>query len=297
MENYNDLYCIFCQQKATITSLAAKIIDRSELLDIYKNQLTVLSKQLSKELEDMNQLIEPSLTKVLSNIVRNYNKNFQQEYERYILNKIEYDEITHMVESLTMELPFLKDQLELDKQILGNLESYLIANFPQEFIPLSYMYSKSKQYYTLQKELDETIHVILYLIPLVERSILITKQAISCSKVDTIFSNCLISNLVKYRNINEAQHIMNKIKRDSTIVNKDLADINLTMNTKINDYSSCTRFFELVLDNLSIDWDIRYDLNSNLVALTNYRTSLDNMLQYLTTRKLEIDRKVEQISL
>jgi uncharacterized phage infection (PIP) family protein YhgE len=121
-------------------------------------------------------------------------------------------------------------------------------------------------------------------------------SAESWGTYDVWFKGGLISHMAKYDHIDEASDLMNRLTAQLRDLRTELADIRMSGDYAMNEYSSGTRALDYFFDNIFTDLSVRDRIRDDQESVRQIRGQLNRLEQELNRRLAAAQAMVKQLS-
>ena len=266
-----------------------------QVLEIKKKELEKYTDDLYREKYDVKQLEKNSIGTLIKKIAGSYQEKYEKETQEYLAAKAKYDEFTVIIDDLKVEINRYQKEIEKKEQELKVKKQEIRNNYPEGIELAQKEEEIRKKLYSQKKELEEAITATNRAYELAKNALEQYKSAKSWATYDTFFKGGLISDLVKYDKIDNANATISKLQSASYRMIKELKDVKIAFDSNINQIDGTTRFFDIAFDNIFTDWSVRDKLTSNINELTNYSNKVASLLASLRNEKRAIEQKLSEL--
>ena len=293
--NYNDAYDKLLGYQEDILVLKSKLSDNRKLLEEKNNQLESFLQIMKKEKRDVDQLEGLSISSILSKISGSYDEKFSKESEEYLLSKLRYDELNTSLMNLKKEMERQQSEIrELEKDH-AKLKAHILVSYPEGAVLSQKIELKKKELFFVRKEIVEAVRAVEAVIALSLEAENKLSSAKSWSTYDTFFGGGIIGDLVKYSKLDEANQHIAEINSAAELMQKELQDVDLAIENKMEHIGGSERFFDIAFDNIFSDWSIRGKISSNLDHIQTFLSELHTISEQLRGKMMEIDREISNL--
>ena len=293
---FNEAYDKMLQTQEELKVMKKKEIELKVILGEKNQALKDFLRIMEKEKKDVEALEKTSFSGILAKISGNYDEKRDKEYQEYLDAKLEYDQnfdaVTH-----------LKSEIERTNEEIRNLESaylhqkdHVFIAYPEGRAMAEKIETEKKAWYSLRKELLEAKRAVESVLVLSESAKRSFETARGWSTYDTFFRGGLIADIAKYSKIDEANNVVSRINSSSTIMNKELRDVDLAFHGNMDTIGQGERFFDVAFDNIFSDLNVRSKIQNNLSSLNQYIRKLENTLRILDNKLSDVERKLAKLS-
>jgi len=293
--NYKEAYDTLLGYHENILVLKAKISDNRKQLEEKNNELNSFLQIMKKEQKDVEALEGLSISSILSKVSGSYDEKLKKESEEYLLAKIRYDEQNTSILNLKKEIERQQIEIRALENEHARLKEHILISYPEGIALSSEIEAKKKELFYVRKEIVEAINAVENVVSLASEAENKLSSAKSWSTYDTFFGGGIIGDLVKYSKLDEAnQHIAN-INSAAEIMKKELKDVDLAIENKMEHIGGGERFIDIAFDNIFSDWSIRGKISSNLEHIQRFLSDLHSISDHLRKKMIEIDRELANL--
>ena len=292
---FNEAYDKLLGYQEDILVLKSKLSDNRKLLEEKTAQLDSFLQIMKKERRDVDQLEGLSISSILSKISGSYDEKFSKESEEYLLSKIRYDELNTSLMNLKKEMERQQSEIrELEKDH-AKLKAHILVSYPEGTALSEEIESRKKELFSVRKEIAEAIRAVEAVTALTLEAENKLSSAKSWSTYDTFFGGGIIGDLVKYSKLDEANQHIAEINSAAELMQKELQDVDLALENKMEHIGGGERFFDIAFDNIFSDWSIRGKISSNLDHIRTFLSELQTISEQLRGKMMEIDRELSSL--
>ena len=174
-------------------------------------------------------------------------------------------------------------------------KDHLFIAYPEGRVMAEKLEAEKKAWYSLRKELLEAKRAVENVLTLSESAKRSFESAQGWSTYDTFFRGGLITDIVKYSKIDEANDAVSRISSSSNIMNKELRDVDIAFHENMDTIGQGERFFDIAFDNIFSDWNVRSKIQNNLSRLNLYISKLERTLRILDNKLSEVNHHLEKL--
>ncbi len=98
-----------------------------------------------------------------------------------------------------------------------------------------------------------------------------------------ILGGGLVSSLIKHRRVKESEVLMKELEKRLSTLEKETRDVQVFLADRI-ETSDLMVFFDVVFDNIVVDWMVQSDIKTNNEKLNNLRSALVSLKKELVER-------------
>ena len=293
--NYNEAYDKLLGYQEDILVLKSKLSDNRKLLEEKNTQLDSFLQIMKKEKRDVDQLEGLSISSILSKIFGSYDEKFSKESEEYLLSKIRYDEMNTSLMNLKKEMERQQSEIRGLEKDHAKLKAHILVSYPEGTALSEEIESRKKELFSVRKEIAEAIRAVEAVTALTLEAENKLSSAKSWSTYDTFFGGGIIGDLVKYSKLDEANQHIAEINSAAEHMQKELQDVDLALENKMEHIGGSERFFDIAFDNIFSDWSIRGKISSNLENIKAFLSELHTISEQLRGKMKEIDREISNL--
>ncbi|MFH5835704.1 hypothetical protein ACHAL6_06485 [Proteiniclasticum sp. C24MP] len=293
--NYNEAYDKLLGYQEDILVLKSKLSDNRKQLEEKNSQLKSFLQIMKKEKKDVEALEGLSISSILSKISGSYDEKIDKESEEYLLAKIRYDEMNTSMMNLKKEMERQHSEIRNLEKEHAELKAHILVSYPEGVALSQEIEAKKKELFYVRKEIVEAIKAVENVTALSLEAESKLSSAKSWSTYDTFFGGGIIGDLVKYSRLDEANQHIAEINSAADIMQKELQDVDLAIENKMEHIGGGERFFDIAFDNIFSDWSIRGKITSNLEHIQNFLSELRSISEHLRGKMIEIDRELSNL--
>lgn len=293
--NYKEAYDKLLGYQEDILVLKSKLSDNRKLLEEKNDQLVSFLQTMKKEKRDVDQLEGLSISSILSKISGSYDEKLRKESEEYLLSKIRYDEMNTSLMNLKKEMERQQSEIRDLEQNHAKLKEHILVSYPEGTALSEEIESRKKELFSVRKEIAEAIRAVEAVTALTLEAENKLSSAKSWSTYDTFFGGGIIGDLVKYSKLDEANQHIAEINSAAELMQKELQDVDLAIENKMEHIGGSERFFDIAFDNIFSDWSIRGKITSNLDHIRTFLSELQTISEQLRGKMMEIDRELSSL--
>ena len=293
--NFREAYDKLLGYEEDILVLKSKLSDNRKLLEEKNGQLESFLQIMKKEKRDVDQLEGLSISTILSKITGSYDDKLSKESEEYLLAKIRYDEMNTSLLNLKKEIERQHSEIQALEQSQEELKAHILVSYPEGAVLSEKIELKKKELFSVRKEIVEAIKAVEAVTALTLEAENKLSSAKSWSTYDTFFGGGIIGDLVKYSKLDEANQHIAEINSAAELMQKELQDVDLAIENKMEHIGGSERFFDIAFDNIFSDWSIRGKITSNLDHIRTFLSELQTISEQLRGKMMEIDRELSSL--
>lgn len=275
------------------------MLERSkEELEMLKSKNEEFVGILHKEKRDVEKLEALSLTGLFYSILRSKEEQLDKERQEYLAAKLKYDESCNSIKYIEEEISSYEEELRkylgLDEEYKNLLKEkrYLILNKSDENSrKLADNLDGVTDLELNAKEINEAINAGNIAMKALKQLTDTLESARSWGQWD-MFGGGLLATAAKHSRIDDAKRQVNEVQRLIRIFNKELLDVNISTDIKIN-IGSFDTFADYFFDGLISDWIVQSKINDSLNNVNNVSRNLNKTLSTLTKELHDLNLKLE----
>lgn len=275
------------------------MLERSkEELEMLKSKNEEFVGILHKEKRDVEKLEALSLTGLFYSILRSKEEQLDKERQEYLAAKLKYDESCNSIKYIEEEISSYEEELRkylgLDEEYKNLLKEkrYLILNKSDENSrKLADKLDRVTDLELNAKEINEAINAGNIAMKALKQLTDTLESARSWGQWD-MFGGGLLATAAKHSRIDDAKRQVNEVQRLIRIFNKELLDVNISTDIKIN-IGSFDTFADYFFDGLISDWIVQSKINDSLNNVNNVSRNLNKTLSTLTKELHDLNLKLE----
>lgn len=275
------------------------MLERSkEELEMLKSKNEEFVGILHKEKRDVEKLEALSLTGLFYSILRSKEEQLDKERQEYLAAKLKYDESCNSIKYIEEEISSYEEELRkylgLDEEYKNLLKEkrYLILNKSDENSrKLADKLDGVTDLELNAKEINEAINAGNIAMKALKQLTDTLESARSWGQWD-MFGGGLLATAAKHSRIDDAKRQVNEVQRLIRMFNKELLDVNISTDIKIN-IGSFDTFADYFFDGLISDWIVQSKINDSLNNVNNVSRNLNKTLSTLTKELHDLNLKLE----
>lgn len=275
------------------------MLERSkEELEMLKSKNEEFVGILHKEKRDVEKLEALSLTGLFYSILRSKEEQLDKERQEYLAAKLKYDESCNSIKYIEEEISSYEEELRkylgLDEEYKNLLKEkrYLILNKSDENSrKLADKLDRVTDLELNAKEINEAINAGNIAMKALKQLTDTLESARSWGQWD-MFGGGLLATAAKHSRIDDAKRQVNEVQRLIRMFNKELLDVNISTDIKIN-IGSFDTFADYFFDGLISDWIVQSKINDSLNNVNNVSRNLNKTLSTLTKELHDLNLKLE----
>ena len=293
--NYKEAYDELLSYHEDILVLKAKLSDNRKQLEEKSDELKSFLQIMKKEQKDVEALEGLSISSILSKVSGSYDEKLKKESEEYLLAKIRYDEQNTNLVNLKKEITRQQSEIRALEAEHTRLKEHILISYPEGVALSSEIEAKKKELFHIRKELVEAINAVENVVSLTLDAENKLSSAKSWSTYDTFFGGGMIADLVKYSKLDEANQHIADINSAAEIMRKELKDVDMAIENKMEHIGGGERFIDIAFDNIFSDWSIRGKISTNLEHIQHFLSELRSISNHLRNKMTEIDRELSNL--
>lgn len=283
------------QIEASIEALKKKKSSLELLIGEMDLKYQALVKRKNSEEADVNKLNEESFMTSFLKLIKLHEGKLSKESEEYLRAKLDLEKHEsewavskkqlHTLEARIFELELsLKDHQE----VLDRQKNKILA-LPVE-TPQRVLYTKLRDKYLLLQNEGIEIQEAITAHEQAASSLMLTMgqldNADSWATWDVWGGGGLLTDMIKYEEIDTAKVEMERLSAHLKILSRELSDIDSMANLAIFELDEMTVAFDIWFDNFFTDYSVREEIRSQI-------SSLENLGQKLSLLKTQLLYKLE----
>ena len=293
--NYKEAYDTLLGYHEDILVLKAKLSDNRKQLEEKNSELNSFLQIMKKEQKDVEALEGLSISSILSKVSGSYDEKLKKESEEYLLAKIRYDEQNTNILNLKKEIERQQSEIRALENEHARLKEHILISYPEGIALSSEIEAKKKELFYVRKEIVEAINAVENVVSLTSEAENKLSSAKSWSTYDTFFGGGIIGDLVKYSRLDEANQHIADINSAAEVMKKELQDVDMAIENKMEHISGGERFIDIAFDNIFSDWSIRGKISTNLEHIQDFLSDLHSISDHLRKKMNEIDRELANL--
>ena len=292
---FNNAYDKMLRIEEDLKVMKKKEIELKIMLEEKNKEFKDFLLIMDKEKKDVDTLEKTSFSGILAKISGNYDEKRDKEYQEYLDAKMKYDQTFEAVNHLKSELNRTSEEVRNLESDYRSQKDHLFIAYPEGRVMAEKLEAEKKAWYSLRKELLEAKRAVENVLTLSESAKRSFESAQGWSTYDTFFRGGLITDIVKYSKIDEANDAVSRISSSSNIMNKELRDVDIAFHENMDTIGQGERFFDIAFDNIFSDWNVRSKIQNNLSSISQYISKLESTLRILDNKLSEVNRHLTKL--
>lgn len=272
---------------------------------IYEAEAEVQSLLAKFEAEalDVEKLKEDSFSTTLLRLFGKYDSKLDKEAEEMLSAKMAYDKSVERVKELKQErenlgsrISALRNDKRLYEDEIKRREEGIISSTDSK-VSVKYMELEKERKMLMQQlvETDEALRVAIEAINIGKRAVQYLESAEKWATYDVWFKSGIISHMVKYDHIDNAESEFNRLDSQLKNLKKELKDVRMLDTPEISTISSSQRAVDFWFDNIFTDLNVRGKIRNDIEQLGSLQSSIYKIISRLKSNKTNINRKLKSI--
>jgi predicted RNase H-like nuclease (RuvC/YqgF family) len=290
--NYKEAYDRLIQLQQDIKVLKVKLHDNSNLVQRKTSDLRSFLHSMNQEKKEVEALEGLSISGLIAKIAGTYDEKHQKESVDYLLAKMKYDEQTTALARLKEDMKRLHEEIRSLESEHRELKDHILVAYPEGTALSQEIETRKKELYFIRKELVEAVNAVENVTALAKGAEKKFESAKGWSTYDTFFGGGIIADMVKYSRLDEANQHMADINSASAVMSKELRDVDLAIEDRMEFISTGEKFMDIAFDNIFSDWSIMGKIENNLSRLDEFIKDLERISSMLRQKMNQIDREL-----
>lgn len=268
-----------------------------------EDDLQTILQQYNAEALDVEQMKKDSLSNTLLKFIKKYEGKFDRETQEMLSAKMEYDKASDRVMDLYREREELNRRIS---SLLENQQAYEAELKQREEVIKKSITSKAYLIYNKMQEeretlaqqlveINEAIGVAHNVQSTVHSAIEHLGSAEGWATYDIWARGGIISHMIKYDHIDNAQADFNRLSYQIRDLKKELADTRLFEMTHSVGIDSTTRMFDFWFDNIFTDLNVRDKIRADKEEVSKLSAEISSITAKLQDARTEVLRELEVI--
>jgi hypothetical protein len=268
-----------------------------------EEELQTILGQYNAEALDVEQMKKDSLSNTLLKLIKKYEDKFDRETQEMLAAKMEYDKASNRVMDLCNERDELNARISL---LLDSKQVYEAElNKREEIIKKSITSKAYLIYNKLQQkretlaqqlvEINEAIEVAHNVQGTAYSALEHLSSAEGWATYDIWARGGIISHMIKYDHIDNAQADFDRLSYQIKDLKKELADTRLFETTHSVGIDSTTRMFDFWFDNIFTDLNVRDKIRTDKDEVNKLSAEITSIIARLHEARAEVTRELEAI--
>lgn len=290
--NYNESYNKLIQLQQDIKVLKEKLSDNRNLQTRKGSELNSFLHSMNQERKEVEALEGLSISGLLAKITGTFDEKHQKESEDYLLAKLKYDEQTTALKRLKEDMERLHEEIRTLEAEHRTFKDHILVAYPEGVALSQEIETRRKELYYIRKELVEAVNAVENATALAKGAEKKFESAKGWSTYDTFFGGGLVADMFKYSRLDEANQQITEINSAVALMNKELRDVDLAIEDRMEFISTGAKFMDIAFDNIFSDWSIRDKIETNLSRLDDFIKDLERISSQLRMKMNQIDREL-----
>lgn len=280
------------EEKKRLTLLLKKVKLELHAMQIKLAQLT---KQLEKELKDVQQLEGSGLTSMFYSFLGNKVEKLDKERQEYLAAKLKHENCVKEVAELESEIEKLNNEIlklgtpEEDYNYLLNEKKVELKN--QNDGSLLKFEEHLEFHYSQKKEINEAIAAGEKVLEGLYYAIQYLRQAKNWGIYDMVGGG-LLATAIKHSKIDEAKELIHGVQVWLRKFKRELSDVRISeyqdLNIRMDSFSTFADYF---FDNLIFDWVVQSKINRSLDGCINMQSQVSKIVDQLKSTEKTATQK------
>lgn len=293
--NFEEAYEKLNRYQEELKYQKAKLNDHRKLLKDKSTELKSDLRTMTREKRNLDEMERFSFSALFGKISGKYEDTYTLANEKYLNAKKIYDEHEISFERLKQAMDHIHADIDKLKSEHDELKSLIYTTYPEGAILLAKTENRKRSLNEIRKEITEAIDAVEAVIALARDAKKSLSGAKDWSTLDTFFGGGIFTDLAKYNKIDEANQQMERISAATEIMRKELQDIDMSIENKMEMISGGEKFFDIAFDNIFSDWNIREKISINLGKLDEFIEEMVDKSLILRKKLNEIDRELASL--
>ncbi len=293
--NFDEAYNQLNSYQEEIKLLRADLNNRRKELKEKSAELKTDLRKMSQEKRNLEAMKGFSFANLAGKISGRYQENYDQANEKYIAAKKIYDEHESGFSMFKQEMDLIHIEIDELKSKHAALKHEVYTTYPEGQKLFAETELRKKSLFEIRKEVKEAIDAVETVIALSREAKESLSGAKSWSTFDTFFGGGIVTDLAKYSKIDEANQQIAKISAATEVMRKELKDIDMSIENRMESIGGGEKFFDIAFDNIFSDWNIRGKISLNLSRLEEFIEELVESSLKLRKKLNEIDRELANL--
>lgn len=280
---------------------------RIEQLELKKveagEQVKSLLNKYNSEAKDVEQMNKYSLSNTLLKLIDKYDGKLDKETQEMLTAKLKYDKAISNIDSIEAELLELRVRMkgllhskQLFETELYNREKLIKTSITKEaYTKYGKLEAEKEAAAAKIMELGEAIKAAQTVLSTAGNAMEHLSSAEGWATFDVWARGGLISHMAKYDHIDHAQENLNTLSYQLKKLEKELADVELTVIIEGVGIDPTTRAFDFWFDNIFTDLNVRDKIYKDQEKLNKLIEGIANVEKELTKRRMIIASRLEEV--
>lgn len=262
-----------------------------------KIELIEHKRVLMKEQKDVDNLDKVKLSHVFIRLFSKMDEKIEKENRELFQAKVKFDERTNAVAQLVLSISDMQNRLSLLKEEISNTREegaklYIEVRNRNEQLNNKIVELKSELI-----EIDQALQAGNVVLKVLEETLSDLKSAEGWSTWDTFAGGGLISDMMKYDKMDDAQAAMNQLSQSIRNFRVELKDVSVDVPIEFIGVSMGTKTLDILFDNIFTDWSVRDKIQENIRQLQGLESEINTILSKLKNRKSETQKVLAGIEI
>ncbi|MDF2558110.1 MAG: hypothetical protein K0R71_1938 [Bacillales bacterium] len=290
IQKLDDLESEFSSKKKKLSKLESE-------LNQAKIELVDHKKVLMKEQNDVDKLDEARLSHVFIRLFGKMDEKIEKENLELLQAKVKYDERVNAVAQLELSISDIQHRLSfLKSEILVTREegAKLYTEVQRRNNQLD---NKIVELKSEILEVDQALQAGKDVLSVLEETKGELRSAEGWSTWDTFAGGGIISDMMKYTKMDNAQVAMNQLSQAIRIFRVELKDVSTDVPLNFIGVSMGTKTLDILFDNIFTDWSVRSKIQENIRQLDQMENQIQPIFTILKKRRTDIQNTLSEIEI
>lgn len=262
-----------------------------------------LKLQYEREALDVEQIEKESLKNTLLRLVRVYDDKREKEIQEMLTAKLKYDQsaerlknLQHELEESRTRIALLKKDESAYKEELKNREQRIKNKITDaNYAKYQHLDTKAERLLGQLAETAEAVRAAQAVRATAESAQSHLSSAESWATYDVWAKGGIISHMVKYDHIDNAQADFNRLTSQIRDLNKELQDVGMLNGVDDIGIEKGVRLFDFWFDNIFTDLNVREKIRRDIDAINQLRSEVGRLITRLENKIKEIKKDLTSI--
>lgn len=260
-----------------------------------KQQAAEYTDQFYKERADVEKLEKMSLTHLFALLGGSYDEKHQKEYQEYISAKNRMDDWNCQLEEQKKLIQRYQNDIGRLKAVRKERMQRLQDDYPEGRALAAEEEEKRRGLLRKQKELQEAQDAASQVFSYARQAVARFSSADSWAAWDMVGGG-FFSGMAKYSELDEGTAAVHQMQAAAARLAKELKDVDMAFDGKIDAVDDGIRTWDLIVDNIFTDWNVRDRIKENLNQMNRYCDRLEHLMTDLREKRMAVERELRQLN-
>lgn len=279
--------------QGTMEALTKKINAAEESVQAYADRYVEAQEEYQRETQEFEEAESESFSNFLRSVVGRQEQRIEKEREEMIQARVERDVAERELAGAEAHLGHLTKKLDEVKQEIEEVREELLNEDAVFSEKVQEEKAKRIEWQQTFVEVDEAVRAGKAVLRNINRAIDELNSADGWATWD-MFGGGLVSDLIKYDKIDEAEELMVDVEISVERYQSELKDISPQFRPVFTFVSSSHRAIDIFFDNIFIDISTKKRIQENIEELYAFKKEVKELQEELFEQGMELKEKIER---